>query len=430
MKFINWGFLGRDFWLFRFGQVMSVIGDSCGNIAMAWWILEETGSAAKMASIIAPAMFVRIFLLPLFGPIGDKFPRKWLIIIGDVWRGLLTVILAAMVFFHYFNLPLLITLYILMAIGTSLFQSVVSSIVPQLVTKDKLQKAMQQEQAIMASGSVVGGIAGGLFVTIFGIGGAFLIDATSYFLAAIASFMIKANTKPPAVVREKKVHAIVNWFQELKEGFSVVVKIPIEFWLAIVAALMNFVVSPIGIALPVLVKEARNMPPWFLGALESSVSIGSIIGALTVGWLCRKMLADFVVVLGIVIIGLGIAILPWIPNPSLPLSMMLFIGIGSMLANIPLHTQMALAMPDEYRSRAGSVIGFICQLASPLGVAFAGIMISNIGLNFTMLVCGGLLILLSPLLFLIPKFSEFLRLPPEKAHSFYRENYSDAFRIK
>jgi len=428
MKF-KFGALGRDFWLFRFGQIVSIIGDSCGSIAFAWWILDATGSAAKMASVMAPAMFFRIFLLPLFGPLGDKFPRKWIIIIGDSWRGILTIVITAMAFFKYFNLPIVITIYILLAVGSALFGAAAGSIVPQLVPKEKLQKAMQQEQAIMAGGSIIGGLAGGFLVTLFGTSGAFLIDGLSFFAAAIASSLIIANTKA-AIQTETgaaRRNALVTWYEDLKEGFRVVVKIPVELWLAIVAALLNFVVSPIGIALPILVKEVRNLPPWFLGALESSVSFGTIIGALLVGWMCRKLFTDYVVVFGIVIVGLGVAVLPWIPNPALPVSMMFFIGIGAMLANIPLNTQMALAMPDEYRARSGAITGFICQLANPLGMAFAGAMITGVGLNITMLLCGTILIILSPLMFLIPKFSEFFRLPPEKAANFYKDNYPNAF---
>lgn len=54
---------------------------------------------------------------------------------------------------------------------------------------------------------------------------------------------------------------------------------------------MNLSLSPLGVVLPVLSKEARSMPAWFLGALESSISLGAIV---------------------------GVAVLPWVPNAVLP----------------------------------------------------------------------------------------------------------------
>ena len=70
---IGWGELGRDFWLFRFGQLISVVGDSCGGIALAWWnyrchrIGGSDGVDHRSGNVRAH------FLLPLFGPLGDRF---------------------------------------------------------------------------------------------------------------------------------------------------------------------------------------------------------------------------------------------------------------------------------------------------------------------------------------------------------------------
>lgn len=66
--------LGRDFWMFRFGQLASLLGDGCGMIALSWWVLDKTGSAASISVVLAPAMVVRVVLLPFMGPLADQFP--------------------------------------------------------------------------------------------------------------------------------------------------------------------------------------------------------------------------------------------------------------------------------------------------------------------------------------------------------------------
>jgi hypothetical protein len=53
---------------------------------MAWWILDATGSAAKMSCIMAPMIFMNMVPLPLLGPPGNRFERKKLIIRADLWR--------------------------------------------------------------------------------------------------------------------------------------------------------------------------------------------------------------------------------------------------------------------------------------------------------------------------------------------------------
>jgi MFS transporter, DHA3 family, macrolide efflux protein len=423
-----WGELGRDFWLFRFGQFISVIGDSCASIALAWWILDKTGSAAQMSAVIAPPMFVRIFLLPLFGPIGDRFSRKWIAAISDYWRALITLCIGFLVFFDIFELSLIIPLYILLSVGSALFGSVSMSIVPQLVSKEQIQKALRQGQVIQSIGTVIGGIAGGIFVTFFGIAGAFFIDGVSYLLAGIAAAFIVAQTKPQRQVDLTKNNPLFSWFQELKEGFRVLYNIPILFHVFIIAMLINFVVSPLGIVLPVLVKEARNMPAWFLGALESSVSMGAILGALTIGWMCKHLRVDFIIIAGVMLVGVGIGFMPWVPSAALPLSMMFLIGFGASCANISIGTQEAIAIPDQYRSRLNSIAGFLCQLAAPLGIALSGVLIEGFGLTYLLMGIGALVVIITPFMLFIPNFSVFFRLSPEEASSFLIKNYPKAFK--
>ncbi|HBB67969.1 MAG: hypothetical protein A2X28_00185 [Elusimicrobia bacterium GWA2_56_46] len=420
--------LGRDFWLFRFGQLISVIGDACSNIALAWWILDKTGSAAKMSAVLAPAMFIQIILTPLAGPIGDRFPRKKLVLVSDIWRGVFTLAIASMVFLDYFNLPLLIVFYVFLAVGGAIFNSVSTSIVPQLVSPDQLPKAMQQTQAISAAGGVAGGIAGGLIVSLFGVGGAFLLDAMSFLAAAIATAFIRANTLPTIGSGMPDSSWLKSWASQLAAGIRTLTRLRLLLWLSIVSMAMNFVLSPIGVILPVLVKQQRNLPPWFLGALESSVSLGTIIGALMIGKLRSGIATDKIVVIGLCLVGIGIGGMGWVPTAALPLVMMLIIGFGVSIAQVPMSTSMALAVPDDFRSRITTIRQFLGMIAAPLGVALAGPMISRFGLIPTLAAIGVAMFVLSPALFAVPLFSEFFKSTPDETRTFLSRHYKGAFK--
>ena len=163
----------RDFWFFLIGQFISIIGDGAVNIALAWWILDKTGSATKMSLVLVPMAITKIILLPLLGPIGDRYPRKWIAIIGDLSRGLIFATIAVVAYLEIFNLALIIVLFIISSAGSALFMSISNSIVPQLVEKDDLQKALRYSNAVLSFGRVSGGIIGGFAVTYLGVGGAF-----------------------------------------------------------------------------------------------------------------------------------------------------------------------------------------------------------------------------------------------------------------
>lgn len=426
LKFVDFS-LGRDFWNFRLGQLISLLGDACSSIALAWWVLEQTGSAAVMSSVLAPAMIVRIFLLPMLGPFGDRYSRKILIVIADLWRFFFTGVLAAMVFFNYFNLPLLIGVFACISVGTALFNAASGGIVPQLVLREKMQMALQQTHAINSFASIIGGILGGVIVSALGVFGAFLIDTLSYLTAAFCSSLIRAETKAKRKNGGSNLRGLVEWKNELFGGFSLLYRIPVLFWISGIAMLMNLSLAPLGVVLPVLAKEGRGMPAWFLGGLESSIGLGAIVGAISISLAQKCFRPHIFMVLAIAMIGIGVCLLPWVPNVLLPLTVLFWIGIGSSWANILLGTQISLTLPDTYRARIGSIMGFMCNGVSPLGVAGAGYLISLLGLDQTLVIMGALVALLAPFLLFIPRLGEFLSVKPEQAGDFFNHHYSGIF---
>lgn len=415
--------LGRDFWMFRFGQLVSLLGDGCGMIALSWWVLDKTGSAARMSAVLAPAMAVRVLLLPLMGPLADRFPRKRLILIADLWRFVFSLAIAVLVRRDRFDAGLLAALYALSGVGGALFAAASSAIVPQLVERASLQKAMRQTHAVDSLARVAGGILGGVVVSFLGVFGAFLFDALSYLISAVSCLGIAASTRP---VRAVGNSAGGRWSDDLVEGFRLLYRIPVLFWLCVVAMFMNLALSPMAVLLPVLAKHARGMPAWFLGGLESSISLGAIVGALTVGWVLTRLRAHWVVLGAIAMLGVGIVILPWVPNALLPLSVLFWIGVGQTWADVPIGTQLSLTVPDSHRARVGAIMGFLCGGIAPLGVAAAGILISSFGLTTAMACMGVSLVAMTPFLLLVPRFTDFMNASPLEAESFLARHYPDA----
>ncbi|MCM2322296.1 MAG: MFS transporter [Oligoflexia bacterium] len=418
--------LGRDFWLFRAGQFVSVIGDGCANIAIAWWILDKTGSAAAMSAILAPAMVARVFLLPLFGPLGDRFERRRLVLLSDLWRGALFLALAAMALSGSFQLFGVVALYILTAVGTALFNSVSSSIVPQLVAKEQIPRAMRQTQAVNSVGSILGGMVGGVLVSFLGVGGALLVNCVSFFLAAAASAVIRSQAAS-APSSQRRGAPLRQWAEELKSGFVFLFRVRVLFWTCIVAMALNFLANPMAVALPVFVKEARGMPAYYLGLLESAFGAGVTLGALAVGKIHARIPGDRLILGGVALMGLGLAGMPWLPTLVAPALLMALAGLGNSLANVHMNSQLMLATPDLYRSRVYSSLAFLASGMAPLGVLLAGSLIPHVGVGWVMSLCGAGILLLLPLFTVIPNFTHFLRMPQAEAETFFKRSYPRAF---
>ena len=415
--------MGPDFWKFRLGQVVSLLGNGCRSIALSWWILEKTGSAKAIASVLAPAMVVSLVLLPLFGPLGDNFSRKKMMVIGDVGRFVTGCLMAGTVYFNYFNLPLLACLYSIGAIGTALFNAAEYAIMPQIVERGKLQAAFQQTYAISSFAGVAGGVVGGLVVSFSGILGGFVADALSFLIAGLSTNLIRANTVPRRKRKISTSRSASHLKKELFDGFRLIYRIPVLFWVSMMAMMINFVQAPFWVVLPIFTKMAKEMPPWYMGGLESSLALGTIVGAVSLK-LIQKVLRNGPLLLATLVLqGVGFFLLPWVPGLILPFAMLLGVGLGSSIANIQFDTQLALVIPDSHRSRFNSIIEFLCQGLYPLGMAVGSLVIAQAGVTVTLGIMGCLLILTAPLVLWIPKLNDLMEVPVHKARGFLKEHY-------
>src|SRR6185369_74839 len=69
-----------------FGQTLSRIGDFLFQIAMAWWVLEKTGSATAMGTVLFFSILPTVIFSLIGGVFVDRMPRGVLLFLSDVAR--------------------------------------------------------------------------------------------------------------------------------------------------------------------------------------------------------------------------------------------------------------------------------------------------------------------------------------------------------
>ncbi|MCD4691133.1 MFS transporter, partial [bacterium] len=89
-------FRNRNFLLLWLGQLVSQVGDRVHSIALMWWILEETGSAALMGTVLIAATVPAVILGPLAGGYVDRWNRKAIIAGMDFLRGVIILVVASL----------------------------------------------------------------------------------------------------------------------------------------------------------------------------------------------------------------------------------------------------------------------------------------------------------------------------------------------
>jgi DHA3 family macrolide efflux protein-like MFS transporter len=422
-----WGFLGTDRRLLKiqFSFLLMVLGGRCNQLAVAWWALQETGSALYFANMIACSIATEVLAKPLLGWLGDKY-NKILIIKLASWISLMTAFLMMVLCSTGLFNPW--TVGALMMISSAIVgvrDPLQASIIPLFAADDKVSMAFRTK-SVMSSFSILLGpaLASGLIYG-FGITFAFAAD---FFAILIAGMLI--GTIPNHIGATDQVEkAGASGFTMIYSGFKLVYGVKVEFYLAIIAMLINFALFPFfTILLPLYVKDVIQYPVTYIGLLDSCFGLGILAGSYKIiGWLSDRVPRDKCVSAGFALLGCNLLAVGTISS-SLIIPIAFFCGgVGLMLINIPTSAVRLLATPKLHHNRIFATVSFLSAAASPLGSFTMNTLIGCLGVAMTITLLGAMVVMLSLLVFLVPDFKDFMRSQDTQLDDAYLKKYPEAF---
>jgi MFS family permease len=266
----------RNFALLWSGQQLSALGDSIYRVALAWWVLEKTGSATAMSTIFIFASVPMLVFLLLGGVAVDRHSRARVMLLSDTLRGLLIGIVAVLAFSHRLELSHIYIVSLLFGIVGAFFGPAYRAIVPEIVPRELLASANGLTTLSLQLADVAGPALGALVVSTSGSPAAFTLDSLSFVISAICLAPLVRLVLARQAPKERK-----SLLHDFREGVDVVRK---SSWLSItivIASLGNITLSaPLAIALPFLVKGHLHGGVGSLGLIYSMISAGSIVGTI------------------------------------------------------------------------------------------------------------------------------------------------------
>ncbi|MEM1368908.1 MAG: MFS transporter [Cyanobacteria bacterium P01_H01_bin.15] len=269
------------------GQLVSTIGSFMTVFALIFWVWNETGSATSLALVTFFSQVPRIIVTPLAGIVVDRFPRKQLIILGDVVAMLCTVLIGLL----FLNDSLKIWhLYGIVALYGSFGQLqtlAYSTSIALLVPKEDYTRAESMVASVNYSGAIFSPILAGSLYPLIGLRGIIGIDLSTFLVAFALLLAVKIPTAPKQKTNENSRDEInntqVSW-QNLTFGFRYIFARP--GFVALVMAFSFFALpSDIGKALynpMILARSGGNEQ--VLGIVTTAAGIGGVIGALFLSW--------------------------------------------------------------------------------------------------------------------------------------------------
>lgn len=426
--------LSNDYYLFQLSTFILSIGSRCNQLAVAWWALEKTNSAVMFASLIACAGFAEVISKPIFAWFGDQHNRRNILFLCNLFGAILSISLLICSILDYFYTPIICVLIVFFSIISGIRDPVHSSILPMLVDKTHVMKAVKLKNIISSVSLLIGPGLAGLLISIFGVSITLTLDLVSYLIACAMISLIKKDTNPIIDLSCYSFRGyIINWAIKTYDGFIAVFKIKTEFYLSIVAMIINFSLFPFfTILLPIFVKVDLKMDPWFVGVLDTCFGFGILLGSgVVVGIINNLLTRDLSVFIGLIFLGVSLfatGLFGFLDQIWVIPLFMLMGGIGLMLINVNTSVLRSLATPQAYRNRMAAMISFFSTCIGPIGAYTSGIFVESLGTIRTIEILGVTIFLASFIIFLIPQFKILMRLSEERMENAYTRIYPDAFK--
>lgn len=366
-----------------FAYLVSYTGTAMAPIAMAFGVLELTGSTRDAAIVIAAPTLAAIGVLLIGGVIADRTSRQRVIFSAEVLAMLAQLCLAGLFLSGTATIPLLALFMLINGVAIAFHAPAATGFIIQLVDKEDLQTA----NALLGTarnGAMAGGAAlGGVLVAAFGAGITLLIDAISFGISALLVLSLTARVQIPP--------AAATVFEDLRLGWREFIS---HTWLWVIVLQFSLIVAAVesvfGLIGPAVAKELLGgAVAW--GFIASGLGIGTLVGGLAGMHIRPKhpmRVASFLA-LFFAVIELSLAVplaVPWIVSAA-------FIsGFTGQIFSVLWNTTLQTKVPAQMLSRVSAYDHLGSIGLAPLGIVAAGIMYESLGYRTTLLVAAGLII--------------------------------------
>jgi MFS family permease len=358
------------------GRTTSLIGDGMAPVALAFAVLDLTGSATDLGIVLAAHSVVLIALLLVGGVVGDRVSPRISMLGADFARTFSMGAIAVLLLTGAAEIWQLALLYAVDGAATAFFNPASTAIVPQIVPGQRLQEANALLNISRHGGKVAGPALAGVLLALGSPGSAIAVDAATFAVSAICLLGVRAPT-----LRGSDVEPA--FFSELRHGWREFISRSWMVAIVISAAVSNAIFFPVFMVLgPVVSNESLNgSSSWAL--IAALWGAGGLIGAvLALGVRPRRPL----------LFGEGLIMLIALPAMLLAIpASALAIGIGALvsgatvgLGEVLYETVSAQEVPAESLSRVVAYDWFGALALEPLGLALIGPLAAGLGVSTTL----------------------------------------------
>jgi MFS family permease len=383
----------RNYRLYWFGQLSSVLAQNMEGVAQSWLVLELTDSPLLLGltglSFAAPT----IALTLLGGVIADRTDRRRIMILSQSASASMFCLLATLIVIERVALWHVMSLAFLSGCVRAFDRPSRMALLPQMVPKEDIPNAVAIGGTIWQLNRLVGPAVAGMLIYWIGVGPTYYFCFGASLIAVVLWLGIRVASAPAAPSAGSVV-------QHMAEGLNFIRKNQIYYTFIG----MTFFNSVFGmsylILMPVFARNVLEVGSKGFGFLQSAGGAGALAGVLLVAWFSHAGGKGRQAIFGAT--AFGLLLIGFAFSASFPLSLILAAGLGvaSQFYMTIISAILQVNLPNELRGRVmgiygltwelmpvgGLIAGAIAEFAgAPAAVGFGGFMVASMALSVALL---------------------------------------------
>jgi MFS family permease len=369
----------KNYRTYLFGSTLSVLGVWVQRLALGWHAWELTGSAL-IVGLLASAQFLPLILLtPFFGVLVDQVSARHAAVLMNVLLAATAATLGVLTVTDNITVEWLLTLAFLHGIANSAYSPVRHTLIPDLVSKQKVPSAVAINAVVFNVSRLVGPAIAGAVVAWYGIGAAYFINALSYIPAVIVLSIIR--------VAEHEPHPSTGepYLAQLAEGLTYTRDHAPIRQIILLAGVSNFFGRGIMELMPAFSALIFGGGSGALAALMAAAGVGAILSSLMFSSRTFTAHLHEIVVVGGIGVGISLVLFGFVS--SLPLGMLVvaLMGLFGSLVSIGSQTEVQIHVENRLRGRVMSLWTITIVGGPAVGSVVAGALAGPLGATQTSL---------------------------------------------
>ncbi len=392
----------RNFRLLFAARSISYFGTYLAPIAVAFAVLDLTGSASDTGIAFACWTLAQVSTLMVGGVIADRLPRRLVMVGSDAGNLCVRTVMGVLLISGHAHVWEIFVLQALGGAATAFYSPASSGLVPEVVDARQLQQANSFMGIARYLAFPLGAATGGAIVATIGSGTALLVDGGTY----AASALLLSGIRLPGRARAA---AAPNFLGELREGWQAFTE---HTWVWLLTAWVAFyfliTYAPFFVLGPYIAKQSLGgAGAW--GTVVTGEGLGSLAGAL-LGLRVRP--GRPWVTVGVVFALTSVQSVLLAAHVSFVAIAFaaLVAGFSFSLGSVIFETGVQHAIAPDKLSRVSAYSWMCAMVFLPLGYALAGPIADGVGMSAYLVFGAAWIVVTTGVVFAVPAVRNY-RLP-------------------